>query len=633
MDSNIRKTLQNNLQIIKPVIDNIKSFPSDTNEMTPIFKYIKNLPPIQYSLIDDNLQVLKDSKQILEIPEEPKLRNTINHEYIDKNFLTINNNTNLTNLNLYFLYNTDKKRTNNKENKTNASHSVNKKEPSDTIKKRLLRINDKMNNLKSMNFEELNKTQRLNKNYFTLRNTIKEKNHKPLDNIDSLFHKTLNDFSVKDKNNSPKKNEPTDKIDKNNKNKKVDDKIKIKNKKIELNKKTKENNQKFAQVDKKPNLEKTHKEEQKIKNIVEINNKIVEINDKIIEVSDKKATKYIDNKKNSKSTEKINKIIEKSDINNRKLLTSKKEGNNNRIKIINNNKNDNKNIIKNEKEPTGNINLSEFIKIKQIGKGTFGKIFAVKWKENGKKYALKQQTFSEPTFLERRKGIVKIINDFLDKTKSNGVIRIYSSIYQKTKEEYTYYELMEMGDRDWEQEIAIRRKKGLYYSEKEIFNIAKQLISTLSLLQKNHITHRDIKHQNILIVKGNYKLCDFGELRLMKGNGLVVQRIRGSELFMSPILFYGLRANLIQVKHNTYKSDVFSLGMCLLYAATMHFDGTDEIREIIDMKKIRSILEKYLKVRYSNKFISLLCLMLETNEELRPDFEQLENKIDNILIV
>ena len=73
--------------------------------------------------------------------------------------------------------------------------------------------------------------------------------------------------------------------------------------------------------------------------------------------------------------------------------------------------------------------------------------------------------------------------------------------------------------------------------------------------------------------------------------------------------------------------------MCLLYAATMHFDGTDEIREIIDMKKIRSILEKYLKERYSNKFISLLCLMLETNEDLRPDFEQLENKIDNILIV
>ena len=120
---------------------------------------------------------------------------------------------------------------------------------------------------------------------------------------------------------------------------------------------------------------------------------------------------------------------------------------------------------------------------------------------------------------------------------------------------------------------------------------------------------------------------------MMKGKGLVVQRIRGSELFMSPILFYGLRANLIQVKHNTYKSDVFSLGMCLLYAATMHFDGTDEIREMFDMNMIRLTLEKYLKERYSKKFISLLCSMLETNEDLRPDFEQLEEKIDNLLIV
>ena len=91
--------------------------------------------------------------------------------------------------------------------------------------------------------------------------------------------------------------------------------------------------------------------------------------------------------------------------------------------------------------------------------------------------------------------------------------------------------------------------------------------------------------------------------------------------------------NLIQAKHNTFKSEVFFLGMCLLYATTMHFDGTDEIREIFDMNMIRLTLEKYLKERYSKKFISLLCCMLETNEDLRPDFEQLEEKIDNLLIV
>jgi serine/threonine protein kinase len=243
---------------------------------------------------------------------------------------------------------------------------------------------------------------------------------------------------------------------------------------------------------------------------------------------------------------------------------------------------------------------------------------------------MKEMIFqSEDNLLYLQKKL-KFIFDFQKKTKCDGLIKIYGYSYLKKKKDYYFYEIMELAQWDWEQEINIRKKLKKYYTEKELLSITKQLIKTLSLLQKNHITHRDIKHQNILIVNGNYKLCDFGEIRAMKGSGVVVQRIRGSELFMSPILFYGLRANLIQVKHNTYKSDVFSLGMCLLYAATMHFDGTDEIRELIDMKKIRRTLEKYLKERYSDRLVNLLVKMLETNEDLRPDFEQLEKDFDKI---
>ena len=52
------------------------------------------------------------------------------------------------------------------------------------------------------------------------------------------------------------------------------------------------------------------------------------------------------------------------------------------------------------------------------------------------------ETFTDPEFLEKRKGIVKIINDFLQKTKSNGVIKIFSNLFEKNKKEYNYYELM-----------------------------------------------------------------------------------------------------------------------------------------------------------------------------------------------
>ena len=284
-------------------------------------------------------------------------------------------------------------------------------------------------------------------------------------------------------------------------------------------------------------------------------------------------------------------------------------------------------------EPKGKLNLAEFTQINQIGKGSFGKIFAVKWAKNDKIYVLKKEIFNDIEFVEKRKKIVNIIDNFLEKTNNKGVIQIYSSLCKKAKQEYIYYELMELGEMDWEKEINLRRQKNLYYTENELINISSQLIKTLSLMQKYHITHRDIKPQNILIVNGKYKLCDFGEIRIMEREGIVVQRIRGSELYMSPILFYGLRANMIQVKHNTYKSDVFSLGMCIIYAATMYFNCTDEIREINDMKIIYNVLNKYLGERYSNKLISLIFIMIQIEEELRPDFIKLEENLNTLLSI
>ena len=519
MDSNIRKTLENNLQIIKPMIDEIKSFPNDTNEMTPIIKYLKNLPPIHYELNNDKVPEIKSRNSPIDTIAKPSLINTMNNLYYERERLTINNNTNLTNLNLYFLYNNEnnKKQNNNNNNinKLHKSKSVKKKEPIDSSSKKGLIINNINNEA------QLNQT---SKKFIQKEERVK-----------SVFNKGP---SIK-----------------------------------KMNSKSPKNNSSYLAI---------KRRDGKIKNKLEDKFRINTARDKL------------------SNTEK-------------------------KVKIVINDK-----IMTINEEPKGDLNLTEFTKINQIGKGTFGKIYAVKWKKNGKKYALKKETFKDKEFYDKRNEIKKVICSFLEKTKSNGVIKIYTNLLRKNMDEYNYYELMEIGERDWDQEIVIRRKKELYYTEPELFNIAKQLIQTLSLMQKNHITHRDIKHQNILIVNNNYKLCDFGEIRSMKGSGVVVQRIRGSELFMSPILFYGLRANLIQVKHNTYKSDVFSLGMCLLYAATMHFDGTDEIRELIDMNKIKNVLEKYLKERYSDKFINLLLKMLETNEDLRPDFEQLEKDFENL---
>ena len=498
----LKNNLPNNIKMVKPVLTEIGDTPNDTINITPILNYIKELSPSHIKSAKGSSNVYYSPRKINRIYDNSAL---INQTYFDINKLTINHNTNLTNLNLYFLYNSEKSDPikNGKINFHNVKH-IYEREPIDTVRKNL---GNTKKNPKDKDIPRENKFKR----YHSIRYQIKRVYSKsPLNNTESFFNK------------SKKKN----------------------------------------------------------------------------------------SKSKTKKKNKLNEINEIKETNEKSPIHEKKN------------------------EPKGKLNLSEFTQISQIGKGTFGKIYSVKWKKNGKKYAIKKEVFNDLEYVQKRQNIIKIINDFLTKTKNKGVIEIYSNLCEKNKEdEYNYYELMEIGERDLEKEINDRRNNNLYYSEKELINIATQLIKTLSLLQKNHITHRDIKPQNILYVNGFYKLCDFGEIRIMKREGIVVQRIRGSELYMSPILFYGLRANMIQVRHNTYKSDVFSLGMCLLYAATMYFNCTDEIREMTDMDVIKKILKKYLSDKYSNKFISLIHLMLQIDEQLRPDFIQLEEKLNNLLIV
>ena len=276
-------------------------------------------------------------------------------------------------------------------------------------------------------------------------------------------------------------------------------------------------------------------------------------------------------------------------------------------------------------EPGININLSEYVKLNQIGQGTEGEIYVVRWKKNNKNYAMKKcNIFLETTFQKRKSDNINL-RRFVDSTGCDGIIKIFGN-YSRTNElgMYEFYELMELAEKDWEREIIRRRDYQQYYQEYELMDIFRELIKTLSLLQNNRITHRDIKPQNIMMVNGKLKIGDFGNARILKRDGIIIQKIRGSELFMSPILFKAYRSGKQQVRHNTFKSDVFSLGICFLFAASLSFDGPNIIREVYDMKIIQNVLNQQLQKRYSQNLINLILTMLQIEENKRPDFTQLE---------
>ncbi len=280
-------------------------------------------------------------------------------------------------------------------------------------------------------------------------------------------------------------------------------------------------------------------------------------------------------------------------------------------------------------EPTPKIDPEEYEILDKIGHGSFGKIYSVKWGKNGKQYAMKILKLTREKDLENYKNKLNILINFIKKTNCKNVVKVYGTLYEKLEEKYKCYVLMELAKTDWEVEIKYRSKHQLFYTEIELMNIIKQLIQCYALLQKCNITHRDVKPQNILVVNDLYKICDFGEAMITHGkNGFIHQPIRGSELYMSPILFDALNSHKRDIIHNTYKSDVFSLGMCIFFAATLTFQSLYDIREIKDMEVIENVVGNYLYPHYSEDIVDILFRMLQIEEKKRPDFIQLERMIN-----
>ena len=281
-----------------------------------------------------------------------------------------------------------------------------------------------------------------------------------------------------------------------------------------------------------------------------------------------------------------------------------------------------------DKTDIPSINESDYSYIKPIGEGTYGVVYLVENNETSEQFALKKIICRDYNELIKQKSELELIFS----VKHENILKLYGLQFKYLDETTSaIYVLMELAQNDWNTEIKRRIIAKRYYKEYELINLLKQIIKGFLFLQDKNIAHRDIKPQNILLFPNNvYKIADFGEAKFIK-NIAEQSTLRGSELYMSPLLYKGYKYNQKNVLHNPFKSDVFSLGYCLLYAMCLNLKVLEVVRELNTMKSIISNINKFIvKNKYSDKLINIVYKMIEPSEDLRYDFEDLSIELEKL---
>ena len=271
---------------------------------------------------------------------------------------------------------------------------------------------------------------------------------------------------------------------------------------------------------------------------------------------------------------------------------------------------------------------SDYTFINAIGEGIYGEVHLVENNMTLQQYAIKKIICRDYNDLIKKKNEFELLSSL----NHENILRILG-INFKYLDETTglILVLMELACNDWNSEIKKRILAKKYYKENELIIILKQIVKGLLFLQKNNIAHRDIKPQNILVFPNNiYKIADFGEAKNIESQNDKQLTLRGSELYMSPLLYQSFKLNQKNVVHNPYKSDVFSLGYCLLYAICLNLRVLENVRELNSIKEVINTLNEFTSNKYSEKFMKIIYGMIEPNEKIRFDFEDLSKELDKI---
>ncbi|NWZ62240.1 NEK5 kinase, partial [Acrocephalus arundinaceus] len=253
--------------------------------------------------------------------------------------------------------------------------------------------------------------------------------------------------------------------------------------------------------------------------------------------------------------------------------------------------------------------------IKQIGEGSFGKIFLAKGKMDNEPCVIKEINLTKMPVKEKEASEKEVI--LLAKMKHANIVTFYASLQEKNKL-YIVMEYCDGGDLM----KRINMQHGVLFDEDQILSWFVQISLGLKHIHDKKILHRDVKAQNVFLSNNGKvaKLGDFGIARQLNSTTEFAHTCVGTPYYLSP--------EICENRPYNNKTDIWSLG-CVLYelCALKHpvstFQG-NSLHELV-LKICRGRFQP-VSPNYSYDLRILISQLFKTSPRDRPSINSILRK-------
>ncbi|CUV07363.1 unnamed protein product [Cryptosporidium hominis] len=277
-------------------------------------------------------------------------------------------------------------------------------------------------------------------------------------------------------------------------------------------------------------------------------------------------------------------------------------------------------VLKNDLPNERNTNFPKFkvgervgryVKIKEVGSGSYGKAILVKDIYKGRDYVMKITNISKLSSNERKDAIneVKLLS---------SIRHPYIVCFRESFVEDGFLNIvMEYADGgDLFRKVNAQKQLKKNFLEKQVVRWLTQALLGLAHLHNKRILHRDIKSQNIFISYNGLKIGDFGIAKVLENTGAFAKTTIGTPYYLSP--------EICLSKPYSWSSDIWALG-CVAYemcSLKVPFDAPN-LKMLVE--KITNGIFLPISNSYSEGLRRVIMDMLIIDSSQRPTVMELLN--------